>query len=73
MKENETQKKYECQDCHCAIDFGTGMVVVETAVSGPRGLVPLGDHYEFCGTRCAAKYLQSSDDDDSTDLSVRIS
>ena len=57
MKEKESEKKSRCENCKGEIYFGTDAIRVEKCVSGPRGLIPLGETLTFCSEDCVSAYF----------------
>ena len=57
MEESKTDK-LQCEQCRKEVHFADEFITVEKSVSGPRGVVPLGNVFVFCSDECVAKYFQ---------------
>lgn len=45
-----------CKECDKRIEYGGDLIAVEKCVSGPRGMVPLGEILIFCSEECLSNY-----------------
>jgi hypothetical protein len=60
MLGDEKQKDIECCACQRSIDYGMEAVQVQNVISGPRGLIPLGEALVFCSEECHESYFNGS-------------
>ena len=57
---NEDKDKHaplRCDNCECDITFGRDVISVEKCVSGPRGVIPLGEVLRFCSDSCVSQFF----------------
>jgi hypothetical protein len=74
MNQEEQQEEgktgLRCDQCRRPVEYGADVITVEKGVSGPRGVVPLGEALTFCSDECLASYFGG--DDDLPRISYRI-
>ncbi|WP_197530943.1 hypothetical protein [Bythopirellula polymerisocia] len=51
-----TTTDLKCSECRSSIPYGGDVITAEKCVSGPRGVVPLGDIQYFCSDECISMY-----------------
>ncbi len=56
----ETELKLRCANCASPIDLGEDLLTVQKGVSGPRGVVPLGDPQNFCSEGCLKDFFDTT-------------
>jgi hypothetical protein len=61
MEQDSQTKKLKCGECRRAIGYGGDLITAEKGVSGPRGVVPLGEKRHFCSEACLSNYYGNSD------------
>ncbi len=59
----ETQDitRQKCKECGRSIAYGGDLITAEKGVSGPRGIIPLGEEMVFCSEECLSNYFSNSD------------
>ena len=72
METKPTSNKLRCENCNRNIDLGEDLITTEKAVSGPRGIVPLGEISLFCNEKCISDYFNGLASDDLPDIHRRI-
>lgn len=68
----EDYKKLQCYNCRRQIDLGRDLITAEKGVSGPRGIVPLGDIKIFCNDKCVKQYFNGEPDENLPEIPRRI-
>ena len=62
----ESKEKEEnpprCRQCHCTIQLGEDIVLLQRSVMGPRGPVPLEDPITLCSDVCLRGYVNGTDE-----------
>ncbi len=48
----------QCRRCGREVRLGEDLLILEPAVLGPRGVVPLGGADHFCGEVCLLAHLE---------------
>ncbi len=71
MSELSKQKKLRCDNCQVNIDLGVDLIKTEKAVSGPRGIVPLGEILVFCSEGCVSVFFNGTPADDLPEIPRR--
>lgn len=56
----ETEQNLSCANCASPIELGEDLLAVEKGVSGPRGVVPLGDPQHFCSESCLKDFFDTT-------------
>ena len=51
----------ECSQCKKKLALGVDIITVEKSVSGPRGIIPLGDTEHFCCEKCLIDFYSDSE------------
>lgn len=72
MENKSTSKKLHCECCDRNIDFGADLITAEKAVSGPRGIVPLGEIRLFCSEKCLSVFFNGTPADDLPEVPRRV-
>ena len=72
MRNDQSKKPLNCNSCQRAIDFGHDLITAEKGVSGPRGIVPLGEIKVFCSEQCVSNYFNGILSDDLPEILRRI-
>ncbi len=72
MDTKPASKKLRCEHCNRNIDFGEDLITTEKAVSGPRGIVPLGEIRLFCSEKCVSDFFNGTPADDLPEVPRRI-
>ena len=57
-KDTNDNETLLCDHCRNTISFGRDVIVVEKCVSGPRGVIPLGEVLRFCTEECAGQFFR---------------
>ena len=57
---DENKQNLACANCASPIDLGEDLLTVEKGVSGPRGVVPLGDQRTFCSENCLKDFFETT-------------
>ncbi len=72
MEDNNHKPSLRCSECHREIDLGHDIITVEKAVSGPRGIVPLGDVATFCSEQCVSAYFDGTPASDLPEVPFKV-
>jgi hypothetical protein len=64
--------KLKCNECGKQVEYGGDVITMEKCVSGPRGIVPLGETLIFCCEECVGNYYGASDISELTKMPPRI-
>ena len=71
-KKLEKKLILKCRECGRRIEYGGDLITAEPSVSGPRGIVPLGQVLIFCCEACLGSYYGNSGNGDLPKLPPRI-
>jgi len=73
MDENQSEKnQLTCDQCQREIAFGGDVIRAERCVSGPRGVIPLGEALHFCSESCASNFFDHDSAGNLQEISPRI-
>ncbi len=61
MEAHNNIPKLQCNECRKSIGYGGDAITTEVCVSGPRGLVSLGDKLVFCSEECLSSFYSDVD------------
>ena len=72
MRENNNEAKLQCDHCRDEIRFGCDVLRVEKCVSGPRGVIPLGEAQALCSEQCVSRHFDQESVGDLPEVPRRI-
>ena len=73
MDESQSDKnQLKCDQCQREIAFGADVIRAERCVSGPRGVIPLGEPLHFCSEQCASNFFDHEPTSNLQEISPRV-
>ncbi len=72
MGTHNQSQNLQCSECRRSIGYGGDIITTEKCVSGPRGIVPLGERLVFCSEECVSSYFNGADLGDLPKVPPRI-